>query len=565
MSSRLAPLLDSAAALALSTSADPRTADLRRTLATLQANVVAHSAPPLEMLRRALQSAALLAADGAISAELVAVLGEAYGEALPGGTRLLAKIGAPPAPTRLVALRVPSARWIARAPFSREDAEALVLDAEPEASPDPPPEREAEPAGPIPALRSSKGGDPRPVRFFYAGVASHCLDTIARCARQRVQQPLDGVAGTERTLLVACDALAAIGDDVVSLVLETWEGTLDSPSPWQSWAAAAALSSLAGVDALEAVAFGLAKLPFTEALHAAAVAEALAIFNHPELDLFARDLVDHRHPLLRAAGIETLSLRGALTADEVRRLLWDANVPVLLSAVRALGRLPDEEGASLLPILLRWMKFPDPRVAWSAARVLLQHGRTEPLDELREGRLRNLAPADALELLVLAGDASDLERMQRLITRIPVGQHELSAIARFGHVGAWTFLLHHLAEGELVDEATSALVTLFGPLTSPEQLDDAAAWKRAILSRGLDTNVRYRRGEPWSPRVVAAEIELGSLSREDVEARFNELQVRAGLAPVAELWRFSAESEPMRKGALAAARKLPAPPGGWAR
>jgi hypothetical protein len=108
-------------------------------------------------------------------------------------------------------------------------------------------------------------------------------------------------------------------------------------------------------------------------------------------------------------------------------------------------------------------------------------------------------------------------------------------------------------------------VTLFGPLTTPEQLDDAAAWKRAILARGLDTNVRYRRGEPWSPRVVAAEIELGSLSREDVEARFDELQVRTGLAPVAELWRFSSESEPMRKGALAAARKLPAPFGGWAR
>lgn len=565
MSSRLALLLDSAAALALSTSADPRTADLRRTLEVLQRDLVPRSAPTLEMLRRALQSAALLAVDGAVGPELVAVFGEAYSEELPGGTRLRARIGAPPAPTPLVALGVPSARSIARAPFSREDAEAPVLEAEPEATPAPSPEEAIPSPGRVPALRLGKGGDRAAVRVFYAGVASHAFDTIARCARQRVQQPFDGLASTEHTLLVACDALAAIGGDVVSLVLEAWERTLDSPTPWQSWAAVAALSSLAGADALDAVAFGLAKVPATEVLHPAAVAEALAIFNHPDLDLFARDLLDDRHPLLRAAGVETLSLRGALGADEVRRLLWDANVPVLLAAVRALGRLPDDEGAPLLPILLRWMKFPDPLVAWSAARVLLLHGRTEPLEELREGRLQSLLPAHALEILVLAGDAGDLERMQRLIARTPVGRLELSTIARFGHAGAWAFLLHHLAEGELVDEATAALVTLFGPLTSPEEVESAAAWKRAILAKGLDPDVRYRRGEPWSPSVVAAEIELGSLSREDVEARFDELRVRAELASAVELWRFCAESEPMRKGALAAARKLSAPSGKWAR
>ena len=109
------------------------------------------------------------------------------------------------------------------------------------------------------------------------------------------------------------------------------------------------------------------------------------------------------------------SLRGQLGVDEIRRLLWDANAPVLVAAARATERLPEKEAATLVPILLRWLRFPDPRIAWASARALVLRHRAEPLAALRDGKLAhldglNLSRAWMLEGIVAGLPPDDLRR-----------------------------------------------------------------------------------------------------------------------------------------------------------
>jgi hypothetical protein len=47
------------------------------------------------------------------------------------------------------------------------------------------------------------------------------------------------------------------------------------------------------------------------------------------------------------------------------------------------------------PFLLRWLRFPEPQVAWAAARALTLLRRPEPMTALREGKLAHVLPTRA--------------------------------------------------------------------------------------------------------------------------------------------------------------------------
>ncbi|KYF56235.1 hypothetical protein BE08_32000 [Sorangium cellulosum] len=87
-------------------------------------------------------------------------------------------------------------------------------------------------------------------------------------------------------------------------------------------------------------------------------------------------------------------------------------------------------------------------------------------------------------------------RIQAWLTRTPVTPVVLSAIGRFGHAGAWAFLVHHLAEEVLSGAAASALEVLFGECVPAAERKLPRAWRAAIGAARLDLDVRYRRGEP---------------------------------------------------------------------
>src|SRR6185437_5360115 len=134
--------------------------------------------------------------------------------------------------------------------------------------------------------------------------------------------------------------------------------------------------------------------------------------------------------------------------------------------------------------------------------------------------------ARGVELLVMAGDGDDIGVFEHLLASTPMTAPLLSAVARFGNVTAWSFLLHYLTAPELADAAVAALRTLFGDLVPESEAPGYMAWKRAIGEARFNPTLRYRRGRPWHPSTVVAECTSGELSRVEVERRIDELAAR---------------------------------------
>jgi hypothetical protein len=181
----------------------------------------------------------------------------------------------------------------------------------------------------------------------------------------------------------------------------------------------------------------------------------------------------------------------------------------------------------LVPELLGAMRSPSAAVAWETARALTLAGVRDPYREIQEGGpLAAVLGARGAELLVLAGDGTDIDVFELLIGGTPMTPELLSAVARFGDVTAWSFLAHHLTQPGLADAAVAALRTLFGSLVPKEEETSFSAWRRAIADAGLDPTTRYRAGRPWRPGTVLGECVSGALSRHEVERRVDELAAR---------------------------------------
>jgi hypothetical protein len=197
--------------------------------------------------------------------------------------------------------------------------------------------------------------------------------------------------------------------------------------------------------------------------------------------------------------------------------------------------------------------------------VLTLWGDRGPYQDLVSGQLEASLGPSAAELFVLRGHREDLPRLQALLSRHPMNAARLSAIARFGDPTVWAFLAHHLADEALGEAAARALTTLFGPLVPADKRLQGAAWRGAIGARSFDPTVRYRRGRPWSPVVVADELESGDLNRVEMEQRIDELRVRAGIESTANVWAWFPDAQAGVSAVADEARKRGAsvPAGGY--
>lgn len=388
-------------------------------------------------------------------------------------------------------------------------------------------------------------GKPVGIAAYYAEITAACADTAALLARQRANLASSERPGYEARILELADAAAITGTDCVARNLAWWEESHDSPDPWKSWAGAYFLATLGGADALQAVALGLERLPVDAIDQGILAAEALSISPHPAIGALARDLVCSPHPVARAVGVDLLARLRLLGIEDLQRHLADSNVPVLAAACRAVADLDRKEADPIIPILQRWLWFPHRAVAWPAARALLLFGHRDPYADLKasDRLIRVLGPL-AAEIVVMAGDPSDMPRLQAILGRVPPGRETLSALARFGHPAAWAYLLHHLENPDRAEAASAALRTLFGPCVEEDDEESPAAWRAAITSKAIEPGVRYRAGEPWSPRVVADECASGHLSRHEIEKRIDELAVRAGLRTRVDLRLFCPDFAP---------------------
>jgi hypothetical protein len=261
--------------------------------------------------------------------------------------------------------------------------------------------------------------------------------------------------------------------------------------------------------------------------------------------------------------VDILARAGELSANALRPHLVDANIPVMLAALRAAGRLSAADGAALAGLLERWIHFPSPKAAWLAAKTLARWGNPAAYEDARRGgRVLSILGPKAVELFVLCGSDQDAPALEALVARAPRTPALLSALGRFGHPGVWAFLLRQLGNEDLAEAAVSALMTIFGPRVGPDESMSASAWRDAIERMAPDPAIRYRSGAPWQPGVIAAECMSGELSRLEIEAQTDELAARASIDANLALCLWTPEAQPSLAVFCASAERLD---GSWPR
>jgi hypothetical protein len=377
--------------------------------------------------------------------------------------------------------------------------------------------------GPVVHL-DPRRADAIPVEQFYAGVVADCADRMTALARHRTERAWRLRSSREARILHQRDAIVATGQQAARDVCAWWHDA-GSRSGWGLWSACFVLESLGTREAVHLVQALLEAVDEGTANASALGGEALAMANSGEFLRLATDLVKSSSAVARAAGIEALSLRGIIPASGLILRLEDQSPLVVAAAIRGLSRLPGE----LPEAALARIDNRDNDVAWEAARAGTLRGHRDAYHSVLEAPRRWARDAArGAELLVMLGQAADIETLQVLICHAAVDEALLRAVGRFGHATSWSFLCHYLLDETLCSAAEDALVTLFGPCVAEKERRQPGAWRAALAEADLSPSIRYRHGQPWSPQVVAAECGAGAIDRTELERRLDEVAVRTG-------------------------------------
>lgn len=403
-------------------------------------------------------------------------------------------------------------------PVRETAVEADTVDAPPETLREPPP---------LTPVRLGEGGEPIPLPAFYRQIVGDCLDSLAMFGRERASGAFDQVPRIEARALRRLDAIGACNSKVLDDIVMWWSAARASPDPFKAWAAILALGSVDAPCAPGAIEAVLASIAVDDLARCRAAVDALYLAPNPATGPFLDELFEHPHPIVRAAAIETSALRGQLPLDQLEDFLLDGFPVVAIAALRA------ARGGSWTPGVAGWVRrllsHPSRDVAWEATLSLSLSGDPEAWFEWRRRRRLFTVLADrGAELLVLFGDISDAPLLEELLRCRPCTATSVSCLARFGHAGAWRYLLDALADEEVASEAAASLQTLFGALVDDTDAMNPEAWRAAIASAKLDPSKRYRGGAPFRPSLVAAECSSGRLSRDALGARLLELAIRTG-------------------------------------
>ncbi|MEJ7732192.1 MAG: hypothetical protein WKG00_23675 [Polyangiaceae bacterium] len=271
--------------------------------------------------------------------------------------------------------------------------------------------------------------------------------------------------------------------------------------------------------------------------------------------------------MARAVGIEAAWRRAPQDPQELRRALFDPNPAVQGAALRAARRLQPSEASALLPVVRVSLQLPWREVACEAARTLSSWGDASAYHLVTGGaRAAEVLGTHAAEVLVDHGEVADLERLQQVLSRFPPSGEHLFLVARFGHPAAWGYLLHHLGNADLADDAAEALATLFGPRVDEDAQTDVGAWRAAIEALAPEPDVRLTRGQPWTPRLLAEELAAGDLTPAHASQLSSELSSRCNLHAPLDLAAWSAEEAAARASLAASTNQVSAryPAGRWA-
>ena len=400
---------------------------------------------------------------------------------------------------------------------------------------------------PLSLTLDDKGGQPISPELFYRDVVVDALEILGSVVRYRFEGPWSRKAEEETRALGLVDAILAAGEGSPGAIEAVWQQAASSPDPFKTWASAFALASVLGAEALSAIVVGLEAVPAEALAHVALASEAISLVPRPDAAALEERLGASEHSVCRAVLFELRARRGLVDTPKIAEALAAPEPALVDAALRILDRAPESYEA-VREKVHALLAHPSRVIAWRAARALTLQGDARPFTSVLAGDplAARLGPF-ALELFVLAGKPDDLRAMDRLVARMKPTPAVLSAIGRFGHPRAFSFLTFALSDAALADAAGGALETLFGDIVPRKERARPDAWSRAVAALGVNPDSRLRRGVPWSPAVVAAEIQTGTLSRGAIALRADELRCRAKLAAILDLGAWGQDAEgPLR-------------------
>lgn len=392
-------------------------------------------------------------------------------------------------------------------------------------------------------------GTPAPRYQQY--VRTGLLERAVTLGEGHREEPHEGRPDAARRLLAHIDALAEAGLSFADLTAFSETADLESPGVLWTVTILFGVLDLPGAEiAFEAWIRAVDEASFEDYPRVIAIADALRTQPNGALRARAEGWWNDPSPVLRALAVELLRPedldltaappgRSGGAGQRLSRAAADRSTLGLAAFERLLARLP----AGALPPMARpsWTDIGVPSAAFEVARARVLRGDPEPLARLRDRHSPALAALGpfAMDLLALAGDASDDDLARDLALGLPTTPALLDAMGRAGLPGLFPRLLAELSGDDFDDEARRALTTVLGP-RAPEGAAARAArsWEEAIaaLTEGAGpANARppaapgrLRGGHPWSLGAVIAEMQRPDLSAREVQDRAFEVLSRTG-------------------------------------
>lgn len=368
-----------------------------------------------------------------------------------------------------------------------------------------------------------------------AEVVPSLLEEATLVARHRMERHLAEAADEEHQFFRLQDAIASFGKASRKYLDDWWQQSLEGDDPYRSFVLAYTCASWAEPDALNLFVEKMAQLPEGARRDAHCAGRALAFTPQPHIASYLAQWAGHSHPVVAGAALAGLSHLGQLQPEYFASVLGQG-IPAVIADVLLYhaAYLPAHTVAPWLSLIERWMRSPDPRLSWHAARAATLQGSDNPLWALRQEAQGDDFPlarrwgAHGAQLLVWAGDVEDASLLSRWVQSQRMTVEWLKQLALFGHPQIFTFLLRFLGDEDLSEGAASALEILFGPLVDPLERGEPASWTYAVERLNIDPTKRYRLGKLWSPARLAEEIQSGQLSWLDTDSRLAEFQRRLG-------------------------------------
>ncbi|MEP7123453.1 MAG: hypothetical protein ABJE95_21175 [Byssovorax sp.] len=256
------------------------------------------------------------------------------------------------------------------------------------------------------------------------------------------------------------------------------------------------------------------------------IADALAMQPSAQIRVGAASWLGGPSALLAAVAMEMLAVE-PISGEALARLGRREEPLVVVAFERLLTRSPVDArrprsgGDS-------WVDIGAPALAYEIVKARILAQDFDSLIQVRQRDARALGALGpyAIDVLALAGDATDAGIAREIVLGLPTTPGLLDAMGRAGLPALFPRLLAATEDDELDDEAHAALETALGPTTARPS---RAAWEQGIaaLPRS-DAPARFRGGKLHTAASVLEEMGRPSLSASDLRRRADELFVRSG-------------------------------------